>query len=313
MSIFASLRSRPKLSIVMIVYDMAREAPRTLRSLATPYQIGLRGEDYEVIVMDNGSPKPLGEAVVRSFGRQFHYHYVRDASKSPAAALNQGVAMSRGSYVGIHIDGARIASPGLLATALGGFRLYDDPVIATLGWHLGPDVQQKSVLKGYSQTEEDRLLDSIAWPADGYRLFQVSTLAQSSSLGYFIAPAESTAMFMRRSTYQALGGYDTALDQAGGGVINRDFFTRALERERSPYVMLLGEGTFHQIHGGASTRSQQESHSLNLRWEEEYRQLRGKPLQRPQRQAVYLGGVPSVSQATLALSLQKLQEESSKG
>lgn len=280
---------RPKLSLIVIVYDMGREAPRTLRSLALPYQTGIGADDYEVIVMDNGSPIPLDEKLVRGFGPQFRYHYVQKAAKSPAQAINHGVAMARGKCVGIFIDGARIASPGLLALALVGFRRYRDPIIATLGWHLGPDLQQKSVLKGYDQAEEDRLLDGIGWPKDGYRLFDISVLAASSYKGYLAAPSESNAVFLRKRTFRALGGFDTAFDLPGGGLLNLDFFTRALERTQSPYVMLKGEGTFHQIHGGASTGKAETQKNRFQEWAKQYQQIRSKPWKHPERDAIYLG------------------------
>lgn len=301
------LGRRPKLSVVVIVYDMQREAPRTLQSLATPYQRDISPQEYEVVVMENGSPNPLGEKLVRSFGPQFRYHYLNAGSKSPAAAINRGVELSRAESVGIYIDGARIASPGLLAMALKGLRLHDDSIVATLAWHLGPDVQQKSVLQGYSREVEDKLLGQIGWPDDGYRLFEISTLGQSSGQGYFVPPAESTAVFLRRATFRQLHGFETALEQPGGGVINRDFFTRAMERRESMYVMLLGEGTFHQIHGGASTGPAQQSHQLNIKWEDEYLQLRGKPLERPRRDAVYLGTIPPASRNILCLSADQVR------
>ena len=59
--LLSRLFRRPKLSVIVIIYDMAREAPRTLQSFAVPYQTGIAPEDYEVIVVDNGSPTPLGE------------------------------------------------------------------------------------------------------------------------------------------------------------------------------------------------------------------------------------------------------------
>lgn len=279
---------RPKLSLVVIVYDMGREAPRTLRSLALPYHTGIGADDYEVIVMDNGSPMPLGESVVRGFGPQFRYHYVQDAAKSPADAINQGVAMARGKVVGIFIDGARIASPGLLALALRAFEQHADPVVATLGWHLGPELQQKSVLKGYDQAVEDQLLEGISWPKDGYRLFDISVLAASSYKGYEAAPSESNALFLRRKTFKELGGYDPAFDVPGGGLLNLDFFIRALERLESPYIMLKGEGTFHQIHGGAST-GKAEVQDRFQEWAKQYHQIRGRPWKHPEREAVYLG------------------------
>ena len=54
MRLLSKLLRRPKLSVIVIVYDMSREAPRTLQSLAVPYQTGIAVEDYEVIVVDNG-------------------------------------------------------------------------------------------------------------------------------------------------------------------------------------------------------------------------------------------------------------------
>ena len=39
---------------------MTREAPRTLRSLSPGYQQGIHPDDYEVIVVENGSSAPLG-------------------------------------------------------------------------------------------------------------------------------------------------------------------------------------------------------------------------------------------------------------
>ena len=292
-------RHGPKLSLVVVVYDMGREAPRTLRSLSIPYQTGISADDYEVIVMDNGSPTPLSESVVREFGPQFRYHYVQHALPSPAAALNQGVALARGKYVGLFIDGARLTSPGLLTRALQAFELYKDPIVATLAWHLGPELQQKSVQKGYDKIGEDRLLESIGWPQDGYRLFEISVLAASSYKGYAAAPSESNALFLERRTYKKLGGFDPAFDLPGGGLLNLDFFIRCLERD-SPLVMLFGEGTFHQLHGGASTGTPVDRFP---QWAAQYARIRGKEWKHPEKPMRYLGAPthPSLQAAYDAL------------
>ena len=53
------------LTVVVVVYDMAREAERTLHSLSRTYQRGIDDLDYEVIVVENGSPAghaPRGRA-----------------------------------------------------------------------------------------------------------------------------------------------------------------------------------------------------------------------------------------------------------
>ena len=47
------------LSVVVVAHDMARELPRTLRTLSVPYQRGIDSTAFEVIVVDNGSPEPL--------------------------------------------------------------------------------------------------------------------------------------------------------------------------------------------------------------------------------------------------------------
>lgn len=282
---------------------MAREAPRTLHSLSGSYQRDIASQDYEVIVVDNGSPAPLGEAAVRACGANFQYRYVENAPPSPAAAVNLGVEMSRGEIVCIFIDGARLASPGLLSTALSGFALYPDPVVATLAWHLGPDVQQRSTLAGYDRAREDQLLEGIDWPAEGYRLFEISVFAASSREGFFVTPAESNALFLRREAFHELGGYDPAFDLPGGGLVNLDFFGRALERGGSPLVVLLGEGTFHQIHGGASTGAPDPGVDRFQQFAEQYRRIRGKPYRVRHKPAVYLGGLPPQALTHLEVSL----------
>src|SRR2546422_8447128 len=92
---------RPALSIVVVVYNMDREARRTLYSLSTKYQHGVTGRDYEVIVIDNGSAPPFPVGYLQTLEGRFEYFYIDDARPSPAAAVNFGVRRSRGEYVGI--------------------------------------------------------------------------------------------------------------------------------------------------------------------------------------------------------------------
>ena len=47
--------SNPRLSVIVIGYNMARELPRTVRSLSAALQRDISADDYEVIVIDNGS------------------------------------------------------------------------------------------------------------------------------------------------------------------------------------------------------------------------------------------------------------------
>ena len=54
----------PEFSVLVIAHNMRREIPRTLTSLAPPYQSGLTRGKYEVLVIENGSQEPLDESLV---------------------------------------------------------------------------------------------------------------------------------------------------------------------------------------------------------------------------------------------------------
>jgi hypothetical protein len=304
-SMTANPIARPRISVVVVVYDMAREAPRTLQALAPGYQREISADEYEVVVVDNGSPVPLGEAAVSAFGPTFRYHYIQDASPSPAPAVNAGAALCRGQIIGVLIDGARIATPGLLHFADLAFRMHERPTVAALGWHLGPEPQQRSVAGGYDRQAEDRLLADIGWPDDGYRLFEIASLAGSSSEGCFCPIAESNSIFLARESFLELGGYDEAFDLPGGGLANLDFYNRACARADAPLVILLGEGTFHQLHGGVSTNiSGQVPDEPFKTWAAQYEAIRGEPWALPSKQPEYLGAVPTSALPYIAWSAQ---------
>jgi glycosyltransferase involved in cell wall biosynthesis len=244
------------LSVIVVLFNMQREAPRTLYSLSSLYQAGVCEKDYEVIVIDNGSSQPMPAQQVMSFGSNFQYIVHGDtAALSPCRAINDAVALAKGDYVGVMIDGARIASPGLIRHALDALRLYDKGIVATLAWHLGPKPQSLSIKDGYCQDKEDQLLDSIEWKKNGYLLFNISSFAWSSSCGYFGNLPESNAFFMDKSFYSALEGFDERFCLPGGGLANLDFYKRACESLHAETVLLLGEGTFHQVHGGIATNA----------------------------------------------------------
>lgn len=237
----------PSISVVVVVFNMQREAMRTLQSLTVPYQRGIDADLFEVIVVENGSSSPLDRKSVEALGPNFRYFYQDYGSSSPAQAANFGVAEARGTYVGLIVDGARIASPGLLSYALRALRSGHKPVVATLAWHLGPDFQWLSIPGGYDQQVEDELLEESGWIEDGYQLFAISSLAGSSANGYFQTPNESSALFMERTLFLELRGLDERFTSPGGGFIAPDFFRRACEHPESELFILLGEGTFHQM------------------------------------------------------------------
>jgi len=281
--------TRPGLSVIVVFRDMAREAPRTLFTLSERYQRGVDPSRYEVIAVDAGSAVPLDAALVEAHGPRFTLLRT-PPSPSPSAAINEAVRRSNGAAVMVCIDGARMLTPGVVRYTLDAFRTWDDPLVATLAWHLGPKIQNESMLEGYDQSVEDRLLDSVDWRRDGYELFRIAAFAGSSRCGWFLPLSESNGVAVRRETYDRLGGFDEGFRTAGGGLVNLDFHRRACVTA-GPVVHLLGEGTFHQFHGGVATNVPVARHPFPL-FHEEYLRLRGEPFSPPTALPVVLGSMP---------------------
>ena len=266
-----SARREPELSVVVVAYNMRRELPRTLASLSHALQRDISPDCYEILVMDNGSTQLFDRDACARLGPNIVFCDVPDPTPSPVRAINLGLGLARGDIVGVWIDGARMASPGLLSHALAASRLHERAVVGACAFHLGYRMQVQNVKAGYDQAAEDALLAGCAWEEDPYRLFTVSCFAASASTGWFELPFETNSLFLRRGMWKELGGYDPAFDSPGGGLCNLDIWKRALDLPGAVSVMALGEGTFHQVHGGVATNGEGATPEMYA----EYRRIRG--------------------------------------
>jgi len=272
---------QPLLSVVVVFHNRVREASRSLFTLSRTFQRHIDDLTYEVIAIDSASTQPLTAGFVRSFGENFHYGYLETNSISPVDAVNHGVERASGEFVTVMIDGAHMLSPGLLANTAHVLRAFDNPFVATLSTHLGPGRQDLTVQAGYDQQQEDRLLASVDWKADGYELFRLTGSPADASLGWFGCLFESNCFTVRKSSFLQLGGFHRGFQARAGGLVNLDFFRQAVESPDLDYVLLLGEATFHQTHGRVPYPLEQ--------FHREYESIRGRPYDRPRRRPVYFG------------------------
>ena len=245
-----------KLSVIIVSYHMQRELPRTLLSSLPPSQLEVEDVDYEVIVIDNGSPEPL--KLPDTYLLHSNVKLIRIptdvAEPSPVKCINQAVSdHASGEHLLICIDGARILSPYLIRRTVDVLDRYPTAFTFVASRHLGSEVQMAAATKGYDQNVEDRLLSSVDWETDLDALWGISVWAGAHSNDNFSYQTESNAIGFSRLLWDSLGGYNEDFKRPGGGLCNLELFARATNRPSALNILLLGEATFHQFHGGAAT------------------------------------------------------------
>ena len=170
-----------KLSIVVATYKMQREAPRTILSLLPPLQRCINNIDYEIIVIDNGSPDPLDLDDILSIApRSVRLNLVRvapgDALASPVGCINTAVRdYATGDWLMVCIDGARLASSHLVCRTADILARHSHAFTFVASRHLGSKPQMQSIKEGYDQIAEDKLL--ALWT--GSQIWINSTLSAS--------------------------------------------------------------------------------------------------------------------------------------
>ena len=286
--------AKPGVALVVVVFNMPEQAKKTLYSLTSEYQQGVTEDDYDVVIMENQSPNTLPSDYVKSLPENFSYHLRDEAYPTPVFAANRGLKFCQRSHIALLIDGARMVSPGLIKNLLRGHRLQHNSVVSVPGYHLGSQLQQRSVEQGYGVAAESQLLASIDWPRNGYGLYDVACFSGSCAAGLFRSHSESNCLSLPRHLWTQLKGLDERFNHMGGGLVNLDLYRRACELPNVAHVLLVGEGTFHQYHAGVTTGGidRKARESLIVQFQKQYEELRGKPFESPQTNPIFLGEIP---------------------
>ena len=269
------MNSQPKLSIIVIVYQMRRQAMNTLYSLSENYQLQCEAKDYEVLVLENISTENLVASEVEALGANFHYYLREETSATPVYAINEGVKLSRAEHICLMIDGARMVTPGLVRNTLDLINAAPDSVVCAPGYQLGKEDQKYHITRGYNESVEQSLLDEIEWKNNGYRLFEISCFSGANTHGFFHPLMESNCMTCRKQTFLQTGGAHEGFQTPGGGSVNLDIYRNLVLKPDNQLFILAGEGSFHQFHGGVTTSEAEDLEDVLASHREEMKSIRG--------------------------------------
>tara|TARA_Y200000002_G_scaffold382017_1_gene397693 strand:- start:3374 stop:4465 length:1092 start_codon:yes stop_codon:yes gene_type:complete len=249
-----------KFSVLIVSYDMERELPRTIFSVA-PYYQKFNQNDYEILAVQNGG-KIIEEKYIKSIAPNAKNFTPKQIITSPCYAINDAANNANGEYLIICIDGARIWSNRILIEFSQILNKNEDSIIVVPSYHLGWDKQSVSSETGYNQRVEDRAIRNINWPIKPRNLFKISSPA-GSNRGLFNIPAESNCICISKKLFFEIGGYNENFTLPGGGFCNLEFFQRIVN-SNAQIIQLEHEGTFHQIHGGQSTNNDDPGNWVEL-------------------------------------------------
>ncbi len=298
----------PRLSILVIVYDMPRQAMNTLYSLSAEYQDGVDVSDYEVVVVENRSGRCLDPDAVADLGPNFRYLCRDEIGVSPVPAIQEGLGRCHGEILGLIIDGARMLTPRALQFALLAFAMQRQALVTIPGYHLGDGDHKDHLSLGHSEALETQHLEELEWQRNGYRLFQYACWSSGNKNGYLQPMLESPALFCRRSDLDAIGGVPEGFDQPGGGSVNLYIYRMLALRESTRLFVLPGEGSFHQFHGGVTTSEIGERERVLKAFDERLESIYGGTFYATAREPQLLGPIGHFAQTFLDHSLERGQK-----
>ncbi|MDT8441700.1 MAG: glycosyltransferase family 2 protein [Desulfuromonadales bacterium] len=152
-------------------------------------------QDYEIIVVDNGSSDDT-PFIVEKYKDNFKYfQYVYEKKQGLSYARNAGVYVARSDYVAFVDDDCLIAEGWL------------DRAVEIIN-RVSPDVFGGDILPFY-------IGEKPVWYQDKYALLSVSDKESPLPEGQYVMGGN---MFFRKSVILTLGGFDPNLGMSGGNI-----------------------------------------------------------------------------------------------
>lgn len=144
------MSSLPAISALLCTYNRAAFLPEVLQALAVQT---LPQDQFEVVVVDDGSSDETPE-IVQAFTRErTNIRYACQRNSGLASAKNHGIFLCRSPII-VFLDDDDIASPGLLETHLRDHRRYPGLADAVLGHTaLAPEIARDPLMHFVNEVE----------------------------------------------------------------------------------------------------------------------------------------------------------------
>ncbi len=238
------------ITFVVAAYNIPQQLERTLFTCGAEYQ-NAPADQIEIIVVDNGSDPAVGNDLHDRHPQLSRIlRFVGDPS--PIKALNEGIRQAKFDNVALIIDGAHMLTPGVFARSEEIFTRFERPVINVPQFMLG-DVSQNFSHVDWAFDRETEMLETLGWPTDGYSLFRYAVRATELQDRAELHHFESNCLITNKTVFDACGAFEERFTEPGGGMANPEIFWRLTHEPLNTYVVLPGEGSFHQDHGGTTT------------------------------------------------------------
>lgn len=299
---------KPMLSVVVVAYNMARQAMNTLYSLSTDYQRGVTREEYEVVVVENQSTNNLHPEEIAKLSGNFRYTLRQESEPTPIHALNQGIELSEGGNICLMIDGARMLSPRTLRYIIDALTIEPNALVAVPGYHIGEQDQKLNNVNQHNEILEQQLLDSIHWKRQGYRLFEISCLSPANPHSYLHPLMESNCLSCSKQTILNYGGANPLFKSPGGGAVNLDLYRGLCSNPKIKLYITPGEGTFHQYHGGVTTMQRDDLEALLMSFRAEYESIKGNPYTAVRKEPILIGAITSFALPTFKEAVMRAEK-----
>jgi hypothetical protein len=116
---------------------------------------------------------------------------------------------------------------------------------------------------------------------------------------------ESNCLFCPAESYRRIGGADERFDLPGGGSVNLYLYRRLALLPESRLFVLPGEGSFHQFHGGVTTKPATDLDAVLAEHRAQLAALLGRPFEAPKREPILFGAVTSWALPELGRSVER--------